>query len=146
MSRSSRFPLYHAIYATTHTPQPALPDALQPFIMQMLHPMPISNPYSYTLNPLSINQSHLPSPHPVLHLSSHLPQSNSPFPNFLLTSLCASHIHLPSSPLPLTLGSFPSLFIQAWKSSAHTQHGYSFENRERNCRISVCWVGVAVGG
>lgn len=91
-------------------------------------------------------QSHLPSFHPVLHLSSHFLQSNSCFPSFLLTSLCASHIHLPKPSRPSTLGSFPFLAIHSWKSSAHTQHGYSFPNRPRNWRISLCCDGEARGG
>jgi hypothetical protein len=42
-------------------------------------------------------QPHLPSFHPVLHLSSHLEQSNVGFPSFLFTSLCASQSQFPSS-------------------------------------------------
>jgi len=36
--------------------------------------------------------------------------------------------------------------IHAPKSSAHTQHGYSFANSARNWRISVCCVGDARAG
>lgn len=78
----------------------------------------------YFRNP---SQPHLPSFHPVLHLSSHFAQSNSFFPILTLTALCASHIHLPNSSLELTRGAFPSFFIHAWKSVAQCQHGYSFE-------------------
>lgn len=51
-------------------------------------------------------QSHLPSFHPVRQRSSHLEQSKTGFPSFLLTSLWASHSHLPNSPrLPALTGS-----------------------------------------
>ena len=91
-------------------------------------------------------QSHRPSAHPVLHLSSHLEQSNRRFPSFSLTSLWASHIHLPNPSLPSTLGSFPLLLIHSRKSSAHDQHGYNFPKSCKNCRISDCCVGSATGG
>jgi hypothetical protein len=81
-------------------------------------------------------KSHLPSFHPVRHLSSHLLQSNSFLPNLTLTALCASHIHCPNSLLELTLGVF--VFIHAWKSSAHTQHGYSLPNVFMNVAVSPC--------
>ena len=115
---------------------------------QTLHFSPSTNTCikTETRLPLSLNQSHLPSSHPVLHLSSHLAHSNSSLPNFRLTSLCASHIHLPNPALPSTLGSFPFLPIHSWKSSAHVQHGYRRENKPRNCFISDCWPGEAVGG
>jgi hypothetical protein len=79
-------------------------------------------------------KSHRPSFHPVLHLSSHLAQSNLSLPNFSLTALCASHIHVPNSFLLLTRGVF--LLIQSWKSSAHTQHGYSLPKVERKDLVS----------
>ena len=88
---------------------------------------------------LFFDQSQLPSFQPVRHLSSHLSQSKLFFPNFTFTALCASHIHLPNSSLLETLGSFPS-FIQARKSSAHTQHGYNLPNSPRNCLVSLCCV------
>lgn len=73
-----------------------------------------------------VHQSQRPSFHPVLHLSSHLEQSNSGFPSFLLTSLCAPHNHMPKSCLlPARISSF---LMYCCRSSAHTQHGYSFEN------------------
>lgn len=100
------------------------------------------------INPQRKNQSQLPSLHPVLHLSSHLSQSNFCFPNFPFTALCASHIHFPNSSRLLTRGAFAALFslIHARKSSAQTPHGYNFPNRWRNCRVSVCCVGVGWGG
>jgi hypothetical protein len=78
--------------------------------------------------------SHLPSFQPVLHRSSHLVQSNVCLPSFSLTALCASHIQVPNSLLLLTLGVF--LLIQLWKSSAHTQHGYSLPNVDRKDLVS----------
>ena len=66
-------------------------------------------------------QSHLPSGGPVLHLSSHLVQSNSFFPSFLFTSLCAPQSHIPNSPLLRTLGWSRATYPR--KSSAHVQHG-----------------------
>lgn len=104
---------------------------------------------SYTNNtspsPTIIHQkSHLPSFHPVRHLSSHLLQSNVSLPSFTLTALCASHIHVPNSPLLLTLGVF--FVIQSWKSSAHTQQGYSLPNVERKPFVSVCNSGVGFTG
>lgn len=52
-------------------------------------------------------QSHLPSFQPVRQRSSHLEQSKTGLPSFLLTSLWASHSHLPNSPrLPALTGSF----------------------------------------
>lgn len=90
---------------------------------------------------------HLPSPGPSgPHLSPTFPQSNSFFPSFLFTSLCASHIHLPSPSLPSVRGSFPGLLIQSRKSSAQCQQGYNFEKRERNWDISDCWVLEGEGG
>ena len=98
---------------------------ITPTLNAMLYPTPCkcSYPHIIQLPPkssfpiihssLHFHQSHLPSPHPVLHRSSHLSHSNTSFPNFLLTSLCASHIHLPNSPLEETLGSFPGLFIHS---------------------------------
>ena len=82
-------------------------------------------------------QSQLPSFQPVRQRSCHLLQSNESLPSLTLTALCASHIHRPNSSLLLTFGSFPS-FIQALKSSAHTQHGYIFPNRPMNCLVSDC--------
>jgi hypothetical protein len=82
---------------------------------------------------------HLPSFHPVRHLSSHLLQSKLLFPNFSLTALCASHIHLPKSSRLLTLGSFPS-FIHDLKSSAHDQQGYILPNKPMKVFVSLCWV------
>lgn len=73
-------------------------------------------------------QSHLPSFQPVRHLSSHFPQSKVGFPSLTLTSLCASQSHLPNSSLLLALTP-PTFVMYSWKSSAHTQQGYSFENR-----------------
>ena len=60
-----------------------------------------------TQPPVHLNhaQSQPPSFHPVRHLSSHLPQSNTSFPSFRLTSLCASHSQFPNAPLPSTLTS-----------------------------------------
>jgi hypothetical protein len=81
---------------------------------------------------------HLPSFHPVRHLSSHLLQSKLLFPNFSLTALCASHIHLPKSSLLLTRGSFPS-FIQDLKSPAHDQQGYILPNKVMKVFVSPCW-------
>jgi hypothetical protein len=88
--------------------------------------------------------SHRPSFHPVLHRSSHFVQSNVSLPNFSLTALCASHIHVPNSLLLETLGVF--LVIQLWKSSAHTQHGYSLPNVVRNDLVSFCNCGVGCVG
>jgi len=85
-----------------------------------------------------LHQSHLPSLHPVLHLSSHFPQSNFSFPSFSLTALCASHIHRPNSSLLPTRGAFSLLFIHSWKSVAHQWHGYNRENDEMNWRASHC--------
>lgn len=105
---------------------------------------------SYTFGPVHASPhnvfpgSHLPSPHPVLHLSSHLLQSNFSFPNLSFTALCASHIHVPNSFLLLTRGVF--VFIQAWKSSAHTQHGYSLPNVRRKVAVSDCSWGVGLVG
>jgi hypothetical protein len=99
-------------------------------------------PYSYTSCCTSntahniCTQSHVPSFQPVLHLSSHLEQSNSFFPSFLLTSLWASHIHCPNS---CRLSALTLFFSRnSWKSSAHTQQGYIFENRARNCLTWPC--------
>lgn len=94
---------------------------------------PFCNPFQW------LHQPHLPSFHPVRHLSSHLSQSKLFFPNFTLTALCASHIHLPNSSLLLTRGSFPS-FIHDRKSSAHDQQGYILPNRLMNCFVSLCCV------
>jgi hypothetical protein len=88
--------------------------------------------------------SHLPSFHPVRHRSSHFPQSNSFFPNLTLTALCASHIHCPNSLRLLTRGVLT--FIHSWKSSAHTQHGYSLPNVRRNADVSVCNEGSGFSG
>jgi hypothetical protein len=41
---------------------------------------------------------------------------------------------VPNSLLLLTLGVF--LLIQLWKSSAHTQHGYSLPNVDRKDLVS----------
>jgi hypothetical protein len=89
-------------------------------------------------------QSQLLSFHPVRHLSSHFAQSNSFFPSFLLTSLCASHIHCPNSSLLSALTLFFS--IKTWKSSAQTQHGYSFPNSPRNCLTLLCSLGLGFSG
>ncbi len=89
--------------------------------------------HSSTIKP----QSHLPSLHPVLHRSSHLPQSNLSFPSFSLTALCASHIHSPNSLRELTRGALPARAIHAWKSEPQCQHGYRVENDARNCRALV---------
>jgi hypothetical protein len=96
---------------------------------------------SYMTSLYSSAQSHRPSFQPVRHRSSHFVQSNVFFPNFSLTALCASHIHVPNSLLLLTLGVF--LLIHVWKSSAHTQHGYSLPNVVRNDFVSdwSCGVG-----
>lgn len=96
----------------------------------------------------STNQSHLPSFHPVLHLSSQNRQSNSFFPNFRLTALCASHIHVPNSWRPDSRGWLrpPGSFIHARKSSAHTQQGYRRAKSVRKLRMSSCCWGVAVAG
>lgn len=94
---------------------------------------------SYLLSPspsLSTPQSHLPSFHPVLHLSSHLLQSNPFFPSFRLTSLCASHIQFPNSSLLSALTLF--FTMNAWKSSAQTQHGYSLPKRCMKDLTSAC--------
>ena len=85
--------------------------------------------------PGRFQKSHLPSFHPVLHLSSHLLQSNVCLPNFSLTALCASHIHSPNSLRLLTLGVF--FCIHFWKSAAHTQQGYSLQKVERNDLVSA---------
>lgn len=81
------------------------------------HPIPIP-PTSLFLSLLSLfsfpeSQSHLPPSQPSLHLSFHNLQSNSPFPSFRLTSLCALHIHKPNSSRPRTRGSFSGLLIQS---------------------------------
>jgi hypothetical protein len=94
--------------------------------------------------PFTYQGSHLPSFHPVLHRSSHLVQSNVSLPSFSLTALCASHIHVPNSLLLETLGVF--LVIQVWKSSAQTQHGYSFPNVERKDLVSDWSCGVGCVG
>ena len=93
---------------------------------------------------LMLHQSHRPSFHPVRHLSSHFPQSNSSFPNFTLTALCASHIHRPNSSLLLTRGAFSAFHDR--KSSAQDQQGYIFPNSEMNDRVSDCCVGVGLVG
>lgn len=123
------------------------------YVQCSLSPIPPPNPPQLMqsnpiINPPKKNQSQLPSLHPVLHLSSHLSQSNFCFPNFPFTALCASHIHLPNSSRLLTRGAFAALFslIHARKSSAQTPHGYNFPNRWRNCRVSVCCEGVGWGG
>lgn len=123
--------MYSVIYLPSLPPNP--PQLIQ------------SNPI---INPQRKNQSQLPSLQPVLHLSSHLSQSNFCFPNFPFTALCASHIHLPNSSRLLTRGAFAALFslIHARKSSAQTPHGYNFPNRWRNCRVSVCCEGVGCRG
>jgi hypothetical protein len=94
------------------------------------------------------NQSHLPSFHPVLQRSSQKRQSNSFFPSFRLTALCASHIQVPNSERPESRGSLrpPDWFIQARKSSAQTQHGYKREKSFRKECISNCCSDVALGG
>src|ERR1700733_13010690 len=93
-----------------------------------------------------VNQlySHRPAFQPVLHLSSHFEQSNSFFPSFLLTSLCASHIHCPNSSLLSVLILF--LVMKSWKSSAHTQQGYSFEKSPTNCVTWLCSMRVGETG
>lgn len=125
------------------------------YVQCSLSPIPLPNPPQLMQsNPIQSstpprkNQSQLPSLHPVLHLSSHLSQSNFCFPNFPFTALCASHIHLPNSSRLLTRGAFAALFslIHARKSSAQTPHGYNFPKRWRNCRVSVCCEGVGWGG
>ncbi len=69
----------------------------------------------------SIHHPHRPSFQPVLHRSSHREQSNVGFPSLRFTWLCASHSHPPnSSRLWALTGTF---FVNAWKSSAHTQQG-----------------------
>lgn len=90
-------------------------------------------------------QPHLPSFHPVRHLSSHLSQSKLLFPNLTLTALCASHIHRPNSSRLLTRGSLPS-FIHDLKSSAHDQQGYILPKRLMNWRVSLCCVRVGRSG
>lgn len=92
---------------------------------------------------MNSSQSHRPSFHPVLHLSSQNRQSNSCFPSFRLTSLCASQSHQPKSFLPPNFGWFRPLgcAIHVWKSSAHTQHGYSLEKNFRNPRM-LSWCSV----
>lgn len=55
-------------------------------------------------NPSQSIYSHRPSFHPVLHLSSQNRQSNSFFPNFRFTSLCASQSHHPKSARPPSRG------------------------------------------
>lgn len=56
--------------------------------------------------PEVIVQSHLPSFQPVLQRSSHLEQSKTGLPSFLLTSLWALHSQVPNSPrLPALTGS-----------------------------------------
>jgi hypothetical protein len=81
---------------------------------------------------LDPDQSHLPSSQPSFHLCFQKLQSNSFFPSFTLTALCARHIHMPKSSLPFSFGSFSGWAIQSLKSSAHTQQGYIFENKLRN--------------
>ena len=94
---------------------------------------------THLLSPASRpEKSRRPCPHPVLHLSSHLPQSNTSFPSFTLTALCASHIQRPNSSLELTLGAFPSCFIQDWKSPAQCQQGYSFAKVCMKVVVSRC--------
>jgi hypothetical protein len=90
--------------------------------------------------------SHRPSFQPVRHLSSHLLQSNVFLPSFVLTALCASHIHCPNSPRELTLGAFPSCFIHSWKSVAQDQHGYSLPNMFMKVRVSDCRVRSGLSG
>lgn len=89
-------------------------------------------------------QSHLPSFQPVRQRSSHLEQSNTGFPSFLLTSLWASHSHLPNSPrLPALTGSFS---MKPWKSSAQTQQGYRREKSRTKLTRSFCWDELGVVG
>lgn len=98
--------------------------------------------HSKAYTPYTPHQSHLPSFHPVLHLSSHLAQSNTSFPSFLFTSLCASHSHVPSSSrLPARTGLFPGAMYRV-KCSPHVQHGYSRANRRMKLRTSDCSAGV----
>lgn len=82
------------------------------------------------------SQSHRPSFHPVLHLSCHLLQSNVSLPSLTLTALCARHSQVPKASRPDT-GS-GSRAMCAWKSSAHTQHGYSREKADMKVRRSAC--------
>jgi hypothetical protein len=83
-----------------------------------------------------LSQSHRPSFHPVLHLSCHLLQSNVSLPSLTLTALCARHSQVPKASRPDT-GS-GSRAMCAWKSSAHTQHGYSREKADMKVRRSAC--------
>ena len=94
----------------------------------------------------SIIQSHRPSFHPLLHRSSHLPQSNVLFPSFTLTALCASHIHVPNSERELTRGALPRWAIHSLKSEPQYQHGYNDANDARNCRAVACVVADGVSG
>ena len=119
-------------YLTRYSDMPlSVTTFLQSPSKNTILPFTHSHPYlsSTTSKPMK-TQSQLPSFHPVLHLSSHFPQSNSFFPNFLLTSLCASHIHFPNSSRLSVLTLFSA--IQTWKSDAQTQHGYNFENNPMN--------------
>lgn len=97
----------------------AMPAARNALYIHMQRPQPHiyhTPPHVYLTNlPFCIceSQSHLPPSQPSLHLSFHNPQSNSPFPSFRLTSLCALHIHSPNSSRPRTRGSFSGLLIQS---------------------------------
>lgn len=89
-------------------------------------------------------QSQRPSFQPVRHRSSHLLQSNSFLPSFRLTSLCASHSQFPNSLRPSTR--ICSFCMYDWKSSAHTQQGYSLENSLMKPRRSSFWLGEGFSG
>jgi hypothetical protein len=89
-------------------------------------------------------QSQLPSLGPVTHLSCHLEQSNTGFPSFRFTSLCAPHNHQPNSSLLPTRGASRAMY--PWKSSAHTQQGYSREKSFTKLTRSFCWGPVGFSG
>ncbi|PWI72557.1 hypothetical protein PCL_11180 [Purpureocillium lilacinum] len=82
------------------------------------------------------HQSQRPSFQPVRHRSSHLEQSNSGLLSLRLTSLCAPHSHMPNSPRLPTRGASRPMYV--WKSSAHTQHGYSLEKSLTKLNRSDC--------
>lgn len=96
----------------------------------------------------STHYPHRPSFQPSFHLSLQKLQSNSSFPSFTLTALCALHIQRPNFSWLFTAsaGSFSGSAIQSWKSSAQTQQGYSCEKSVRKVRVFVWCAGVGVVG
>lgn len=89
-------------------------------------------------------QSQRPSFQPVRHRCSHRLQLNCGLPSLSLTSLCAAHSQRPKSSRDAVRTG--DLDRKTWKSSAHTQHGYSRDSVPTKPLTSACWLGVGCVG